>query len=393
MILPFKVGVQYHAHSERHRAERFLPMKPISVVPPWPQRHQKNALFDLAGFREWKSLAAARGFDLQTHDLCPPNQAAALWCVDLSESVLPLWAIRNARRAGACLVLQILESPVVRPRSWVKALHGFFDRVLTYDSLHSRGDPYRHYRIPQDLEVSVPGPDFAERRIAVMLNTNLSLDVPELRRARLNLGRKKRFRDTLETLNSEWHARRAELYSWRRTLARAAERYPEPILDLYGQGWDGTGLLRQGKPTHDRPYRCATDAPLRAPKGLGPGMEWAREKRALISCYRFTIATENYRGDRAYVSEKIIDPLLAGCVPVYLGDERITSIVPESAFVDGRRFRSLPRLLAYLEKCPAAEWEEMRAAGASWIQSGGALPFSGASFAAAATDILEELLP
>ena len=61
MILPFKVGVQYPAHSERHRAKRFLPMKPISVVPPWPRRHQKNALFDLVGFREWKSLAAARG--------------------------------------------------------------------------------------------------------------------------------------------------------------------------------------------------------------------------------------------------------------------------------------------------------------------------------------------
>lgn len=393
MSLPFKVGMQYHAHSERHRAKRFLPMKPISVVPPWPRSQQNNALFDLVGFMEWKSLAAARGYDLQTHDLCSPERAAALWCVDLSESVLPLWAIRNARRAGARSILQILESPLVRPRSWVKTLHGFFDRVVTYDTRHSNGEPYRHYRIPVDLEVPTADPAFAARRIAVMLNTNLRLDIAELRAARNNLPGTRRGHAALESLHAEWHARRAELYSWRRALARAAEKNLVPIVDVYGRGWGQA--IETGKVMHsgDRPYRCATNAPLPNPKILGPGTDWAREKRAFISAYRFTIATENYRGNLGYISEKIIDPLLAGCVPVYLGDERITSIVPESAFVDVRRFRTLSRLLAYLEKCPEVEWQQMRAAGAAWLQAGGAQAFSGASFAAAATRTLEELLP
>lgn len=368
-------------------------MKPISVVPPWPRAQKNNALFDLVGFREWKSLAAARGFDLQTHDLCLPERAAALWCVDLSESVLPLWAIRNARRAGARLILQTLESPIVRPRSWVKDSHGFFDRVMTYDSRHSRGEPYRHYRIPVDLEVSVNGPAFTARRIAVMLNTNLSLDLTELRAARVGLGHRHRSIDALETLTALLRAHRSELYSWRRKLARAAEKCTPPVLDVYGRGWRGERAPGDATATRDRAYLCATGAAQVNLQGLRANRDWALEKRALISAYRFTIATENYRGNLGYISEKIIDPLLAGCVPVYLGDERITSIVPESAFVDVRRFRTLPRLLAYLEKCPEVEWQQMRAAGAAWLQAGGAQPFSGASFAAAATRTLEELLP
>ena len=366
-------------------------MKPIAVVPPWPRVHGNNALFEHPGFREWKTAAAARGFELLTHDLCPPEQATVLWCVDLSESVLPLWAIRNARRAGARLVLQILESPLVRPRSWVQGTHQFFERVLTYNPRHSNEAKYRRYRIPVALHAPTSGPAFASRRVAVMVNTNLRLNVAEIRSARHS-------RDHLATpltiagaVWDIWRAQRTELYSWRRRLARTAEDFPPGTLDIYGSGWrDLPGS--HGEPG-ERDYDCAAKAPA-IPAEIRNSRPGAfAPKQSLIAGYRFSIATENYRGDVGYISEKIFDPMLAGHVPVYLGDRQIESVVPKAAFVDARRFRTQHQLLDYLTACPEAEWLRMKQAGADWIQSRSAQQFSGAAFAATATRILEEIVP
>ncbi|MBM4228365.1 MAG: hypothetical protein FJ164_11550 [Gammaproteobacteria bacterium] len=206
-------------------------MKAISIIPPWPRLHGCNRVFDeIAGFAEWRELAADRGFDLQTSDLIDHETAAVLWVVDIRNpgQILPL--LHRRRLAGRPSVLQVLESPLWRPHSWSRLLHMQFDAVLTYD-LQSTGARYRHYRIPVTLQVHPPEVPFDERRTAVMLNTNHLVGFWGRN------GRPKGLRFVASLLGDLLRAprlAREDLYSWRRRLARAAERMAPELLDVGG---------------------------------------------------------------------------------------------------------------------------------------------------------------
>ena len=87
----------------------------------------------------------------------------------------------------------------------------------------------------------------------------------------------------------------------------------QKVLDLYGKGW----------PPNMTPL--ATEIP--------PG-----EKCEVMSQYYFGIAMENTIMP-GYVTEKIIDCLVAGTVPVYVGAQDITHYVPQDCFIDLKKFQ------------------------------------------------------
>ena len=359
-------------------------MKSISIIPPWPRLHGGNRVFDeIAGFAEWRRLASDRGFDLQTSDLIDPETAAVLWVVDIGDPgrILPL--LHGRRVAGLPSVLQILESPFWRPHSWSRRLHAQFDAVLTYDP-RPAGARYWHYRIPVALQGHDKDVPFSARRTAVMLNTNHLVGFWSRNRRPGGL----RFVASLlgDLLRAPRRARE-DLYAWRRRLARTAEVMAPEALDVGGRGWSGEPLswFRHYPTTA---LRRIVEAP---PHAIGQDAE--RAKSAFLGGYRFVIAAENYRGTRGYISEKIIHPMLAGSVPVYLGEEAITEVVPAAAFVDARQFRTHSQLITYLQGCPEGEWNAMRQAGRAWLASKSAATFSGQAFAEKATALLEALSP
>ena len=359
-------------------------MRLVSVIPPWPETQQNDALFLLPGFRQWQKVAADAGFVLHTHDLLRPGDADLVWCVDLAEAVCPLWFIRNLRRSGKPVVLQVLESPLVKPLSHYAAVQTHFSAVLTYGFLREHGPRQYHCRIAVDLEPARDGLAYAARRPVVMMNTNQNANLIGVREAAKHpvLG-PSRLRRRMRAWWAVERARRAELYSWRRRLARAAERLPRQTLDVYGHGWRGE---IPGEPA----YRCAAGPHLERRVEIS-GQEELHEKLDVLAQYRFTIAAENFRGSLDYISEKIIHPLLVGCVPVYLGDENITSVVPPAAFIDARRFRDPARLLQYLETLPEDTWQTAQRAGRAWLQTATAQAFSGDTHARVATQVLEEI--
>ena len=354
----------------------------VSVIPPWPEQLQNDVLFSLTGFLEWQATARAAGFALHTHDLLAPDDADIVWCIDLAEDVFPLWAIRNLRRAGKPVVLQVLESPLVKPLSHHAALHTHFTSLLTYGPAGA-GELHAHrYRIPVELSQVNEGLPYPARYPAAMMNTNQRADLGRVSEAAKHptLGGSSTGR-RMRTWWAVQRARRAELYSWRRRLARTAERFPEHTLDVYGRGW-------RGEFPGERPYRGAAGAVPTSIIEVGLALA---EKLEVLGRYRFTIATENYRGYSNYISEKIIHPLLAGSVPVYLGDENIASVVPPAAFIDARRFRDPARLLQYLAAFPENAWHTAQRAGRAWLQTSNAQAFSGDAFARIATQILAEV--
>jgi len=90
--------------------------------------------------------------------------------------------------------------------------------------------------------------------------------------------------------------------------------------DLYGMGWSDECACYKGEIPWDR----STQPEL-----------W-RPKVEKMSEYKFTFVVENSE-IIGYVTEKIINALVAGCIPVYFGAPDIDKYVPSSCFIDGKK--------------------------------------------------------
>lgn len=69
-----------------------------------------------------------------------------------------------------------------------------------------------------------------------------------------------------------------------------------------------------------------------------------KDKMAFISKYRFVIAFENSSWP-GYVTEKIIEPFLADCIPIYWGDPLVNKSFNSSSFLDMSKVMSDEELI------------------------------------------------
>lgn len=140
-----------------------------------------------------------------------------------------------------------------------------------------------------------------------------------------------------------------ELYSERKKLIRWFEKNHSEDFDLYGFGWNE--------------YRF-TGSKLRRVLNRLPYLKdiafkfWGEKyssycgkvdsKLKTMENYKFAIAYENVKDESGYITEKIFDVLIAGCVPIYWGAKNITEYVPKECFIDRRDFKSNEELYDYL---------------------------------------------
>jgi hypothetical protein len=127
-------------------------------------------------------------------------------------------------------------------------------------------------------------------------------------------------------------------------------------LALYGAGWDKWD-------THPSAVVCRLKNSVKK-QYLG----LCQNKHETISRYKFSICFENM-ALAGYVTEKIVDCFVAGTIPLYWGAPDISSIVPEQAFVDLRKFSSLVQLDAYLNSMSEEQALAIIGAGRSYLQS------------------------
>jgi hypothetical protein len=120
--------------------------------------------------------------------------------------------------------------------------------------------------------------------------------------------------------------------------------------DLYGRGWKGTTRLWKGEIS---------------------GKTWDVFKN-----YKFAICYENTKNQKGYITEKIFDCMLGGCVPVYLGADNITDYIPKECFIDRRDFDSIEKVYDFIKKMDQATYEGYIQAIATFLQSPGAERFS-----------------
>jgi hypothetical protein len=257
---------------------------------------------------------------------------------------------RLVKKGDKPLYLIVCESPSVWPFDWNRANHAPFRKVFIWNPAWVDGEKYIGLRVTFKLpDFEAYAPSRAGKFCCLIASQKYSW-VPE------------------------------ELYSERVRAIRWFEKHHPDEFDLYGQRWDRfffqKGLSRLN-PFFEVAYQKWPWLPRRRnfPSARGP----IAKKREVLRQYKFSICYENaaYPG---WVTEKMLDAMFAGCVPVYLGDPEALKLVPKEAFIDKRNFSDYDALYRYMKEMPQTEYEGYRRAIHNFVHGEAIKPFGAQAF-------------
>jgi len=248
------------------------------------------------------------------------------------------------------LYLILLESPIVKPDNYIKENHTYFKKIFTWaDELV---DNKKYFKI------------------------QYSHNIPT--EFNFSLGKKEKLCTIISSNKNEHHPK--ELYSERIKAIRWFENNHPENFDLYGKGWDryhfegtflGIKIARLNRLKFLtkllRPYYSSYRGSIKS-------------KKETYQKYKFAICYENtqYNG---YITEKIFDCFLGGCVPIYLGAQNITDHIPANTFIDKRKFDTYEKLYDYIINMPEKEYLNYLNAIKNFLKNDKAYPFSAEYFA------------
>lgn len=171
-----------------------------------------------------------------------------------------------------------------------------------------------------------------------------------------------------------------ELYSERVKAVRWFEKHAPGKLKLYGNGWKvpqkRLGKLGKLRYRMEKIYPWITSQPV-FPSYQGP----ASTKFEVLSKTRFCICFENARDIPGYLTEKIFDCLFAGCVPIYWGEANVADVIPQTCFIDFRKFSDYRSLYQFISGMTPEVFASYQNAAIQFLQGPGFAPYSSESFA------------
>jgi len=115
----------------------------------------------------------------------------------------------------------------------------------------------------------------------------------------------------------------------------------------------------------------------------------APDKFKTIAEYKFNFCPENSRFN-GYVTEKIIDAMTCGNIPIYLGAPDIKEYIPENCFIDASDFKSKSNLITFIKYFDSLEYNAYRKAIKEFINTDKSKYFSSVTFAKTLIKIIEE---
>jgi hypothetical protein len=139
---------------------------------------------------------------------------------------------------------------------------------------------------------------------------------------------------------------RFNLYRERIKIVKWFEENAPQDLDLYGTGWNlppkRHGLAgRVINKFFSKLYANSKKVFFPLYRGT------VANKIEIMSQYRYCICYENIR-EPGYITEKIFDCFVAGCIPVYWGAQDITKYIPANCFIDRQAFSSHKDLYEFM---------------------------------------------
>lgn len=278
--------------------------KVVYLVCEWPDRQAFNTpgiypdlnhpLFLL------KKRLADRGYTLkiiaeQQEIIEPPTYIMGFNLTPL------LFSLAQAHPKEQC-ALFVWEPPVVMPYNYHPNLPQLFSKIFTWDDASVDNATFFKMVPPQScLHMMDNRVDFDDKKLCTLIN------------------------------GFHEYAHPAELYTERVRVIEFFEQQTENDFDFYGRDWQQNRYKN---------YRGTID-----------------DKLTCLNKYKFCICYENMLGGRGYITEKIIDCFIAGCVPVYLGPDNVTEYIPAACFIDRRKFTCNEEVYTFLKNITRDEYE------------------------------------
>lgn len=269
----------------------------------------QNSRQALSGVDPTNAITMLAKHGIEATDLSD-TRADALVCVDLNSACLR--ELRRTEYATTPKILIRFEPAVVLPQHARKDFDSLFDEI--FEIGRSRGGTVLPW--PQTWDTRNFGGALRDRRI-IAVSANKS------------------------------SAMRGELYSLRRSAYSTLSN-----LDVFGNGWLESRLsstLRWSKEAlivmrwgSFPSLKTSSNAWIRPVNSLGP----CKDKIQTMAQYKVALVIEN---SLEYMSEKLIDALLAGCIPVYVGPDVQQFNIPERFVVQAK-----PTLESIQEACDKA---------------------------------------
>lgn len=172
-----------------------------------------------------------------------------------------------------------------------------------------------------------------------------------------------------------------DLYAERVNVIRWYEENAPSLFRLYGRGW--------GKPSHvfsikgklfRRINRLRTQ--LFGYKHFPSWQGEVKTKSKVLSDAKFSYCYENVSDIQNYITEKIFDSFLSGCVPIYWGANNILDYIPANCFIDRRHFKDTAEVHQYLLSITPEQYARYQASISDFLRGEKAYLFSVENFAA-----------
>lgn len=251
--------------------------------------------------------------------------------------------------------LFLWETGQIAPQNRDQKLLAAFYRIFTWDNRLVDKNRFVHYKLPVYYGVTKPFSEegFASRSsFCCLIAGNKTTPLPEP----------------------------LELYSERVRTIRWFERYAPEDFDLYGTGWMDLPPSRgRFNKFRDRIWAHIRKRIKRSPafpsyRGRVPN------KQEVLLQYKFCICYENVQQLPGYVTEKIFDCLLAGCIPVYWGAPNISDYIPSDCYINRENFKSHEELYHFLNSMSEATFIGYQQAIKKYLSGSGVHTFSAQRF-------------
>jgi hypothetical protein len=170
-----------------------------------------------------------------------------------------------------------------------------------------------------------------------------------------------------------------DLYEERLKLIRWYEAHYPKSFGLFGRGWDKPSpAFTFTEKLSRRVSRLKTQI-----YGYRPYPSYRGAINAKFEAYgraKFGICYENTRDLPNYITEKIFDCMMEGCVPVYWGANNVLDFIPKACFIDRRDFKNTADLHDFLVAMDGASYGQYQANITQFLAGSQADPFRAESF-------------
>jgi alpha(1,3/1,4) fucosyltransferase len=285
--------------------------------------YQKNIYFDkeqakmhvrdnaFAKYHVLDKVFKKNGYEIATCDINTIEESEVVIYMDLSKKI-PL----EKDMHKSFLIMN--ESPLVRPNNFDISKHKYFNKIFTWSD--ELVDDIKYFKfnysfiIPKDIPKN-----FIKPGLCCMIVGN---------------------KDSKH---------QNELYSERKKLIKWFEANQPDDFDLYGVGWNEY-RFKEIKPIRafnripflkNIMFRCFGE---KHPSYKGKAVS----KFKTMQDYRFAVCYENIRSISGYITEKMLDAMFAGCVPIYWGADNVIQHIPKECFIDKRDFQTYEELYQFM---------------------------------------------